>query len=371
MSEMFEAQAKAAQAKAPAAAARLHWLDAARGAAMLLVAVGHYVPAQLYGNALVWGVLRWIYAFHVPLFFFLSGITLQPERGPFLLFAAHKARALLLPWACFLALGAALRLGSGSLPLSEVPRAFLYGNLATPAAWFLPVLFCTQLLWAALVRLARRVCGQTRAFCGTLAVCAALLWGLGWAAAQLQWKWPFYAQTVPCCLVFLALGAAAKFLPLVPAWRPAAQAGVGAGCLAVCGVLAQCWPVCYSLADLVLPSYPLFLLMALLGSAGTVLCCMALSHTRLLEAWGRHSLLICLTHGYWVAGYGLLGPLLRPLFAAERSYQLCMLALGAVWFCGWMLLYVPLGGLLTRCRRLFCAAANKNEKPLDGKETLT
>lgn len=53
--------------------ARLRWLDAARGLAMLLVIIGHTVP----GNEAVIGAL---YTFHLPLFFVISGYAMRPVR---------------------------------------------------------------------------------------------------------------------------------------------------------------------------------------------------------------------------------------------------------------------------------------------------
>lgn len=52
---------------------RIIWIDYAKAIAMLFVIFGHVDS----GNYLT----NWIYSFHMPLFFLLSGITLKVYRG--------------------------------------------------------------------------------------------------------------------------------------------------------------------------------------------------------------------------------------------------------------------------------------------------
>lgn len=52
---------------------RVVWIDYAKAFAMLFVIIGHVET----GNSLT----DWVYSFHMPLFFFLSGLTLKTNRG--------------------------------------------------------------------------------------------------------------------------------------------------------------------------------------------------------------------------------------------------------------------------------------------------
>ena len=52
---------------------RILWIDYAKAFAMFFVVIGHVNS----GNYLT----NWIYSFHMPLFFFLSGITVKAYRG--------------------------------------------------------------------------------------------------------------------------------------------------------------------------------------------------------------------------------------------------------------------------------------------------
>ena len=53
----------------------IRWIDNLKGFGILLVVIGHTVPRE--------GLGQWIYAFHMPLFFFISGFLLSKkmEKG--------------------------------------------------------------------------------------------------------------------------------------------------------------------------------------------------------------------------------------------------------------------------------------------------
>ena len=71
---------------------RLSYIDIAKGFAMILVLFGHcsYCPAQLE---------VWLYSFHMPLFFALSGITFSIGKGNFKEFLIKKTKGFLVPYA--------------------------------------------------------------------------------------------------------------------------------------------------------------------------------------------------------------------------------------------------------------------------------
>ena len=72
--------------------ARLNYVDLAKGFAMLLVMLGHCknTPKNLE---------VWLYTFHMPLFFALSGYTLNLKRfHSFKEFAVNRFRRLIIPY---------------------------------------------------------------------------------------------------------------------------------------------------------------------------------------------------------------------------------------------------------------------------------
>lgn len=68
---------------------RIGWIDIAKGVGMLLVIAGHTISLH-YSYPL--------YAFHMPLFFFLSGLVLIDKKESFFVFAFNKAKSILRPW---------------------------------------------------------------------------------------------------------------------------------------------------------------------------------------------------------------------------------------------------------------------------------
>lgn len=67
-------------------------IDIAKGLALFLVVLGHVVTMHH-------TIFRWIYAFHMPAFFFLSGMTFRPEKYHTCLdYIKKRGRSLLLPY---------------------------------------------------------------------------------------------------------------------------------------------------------------------------------------------------------------------------------------------------------------------------------
>ena len=76
----------------PAVRQRIDWIDTAKGLCMILVIVGHTLP---YGNLM----RNFIFSFHMPAFFFLSGMTFRPEKYKTCLdYIKKRGRTLILPY---------------------------------------------------------------------------------------------------------------------------------------------------------------------------------------------------------------------------------------------------------------------------------
>lgn len=72
---------------------RIEWIDIAKGLGIILVIAGHTIALR-YSS--------WLYAFHMPLFFFLSGLVYsQRKYDNYGLFFGVKAKQILFPWSIF------------------------------------------------------------------------------------------------------------------------------------------------------------------------------------------------------------------------------------------------------------------------------
>jgi fucose 4-O-acetylase-like acetyltransferase len=121
-------------------------IDIAKGIAILLVFFGHTVTTPALP-------VRFIYFFHMPLFFFVSGCFFKRATG-FLFFAAKRARSILSP-VLFIGLPAALLVGflsskNGGAPfnaLTVLKRFVIQLPDASDLLWFLPCIFVLSLLF--------------------------------------------------------------------------------------------------------------------------------------------------------------------------------------------------------------------------------
>lgn len=68
---------------------RIEWIDIAKGIGIILVIAGHTIYL---------GYSYPIYAFHMPLFFFLSGLVLKDKKEGFVNFWKTKTKSLIRPW---------------------------------------------------------------------------------------------------------------------------------------------------------------------------------------------------------------------------------------------------------------------------------
>ena len=130
---------------------RIEWADISKGIGILLVIIGHCVYI---GG----GIHNWIFSFHMPLFFILSGMFLREE--PVLRFVRKKSRTLLIPYVVFCIIGliitAVIPQWRNMLNLKNI-IADIY--LASPdyinvsSVWFLVTLFLSSLMFQLCLKL--------------------------------------------------------------------------------------------------------------------------------------------------------------------------------------------------------------------------
>lgn len=170
------------------ASERIAWVDVAKGIAILLMVVGHSSLPMVVGG--------WIFAFHMPLFFILSGMTTKWKRQDWMHFAGAKLVSLGRPFVIYslICLLIIKILGLASLTWSSG-----WGDFAL---WFVPVLFAALLMtkllagvkgwtmWLLIMIFAvasggLRVCGITFPWNMSVAPLAAFFIAFGWQAKRL------------------------------------------------------------------------------------------------------------------------------------------------------------------------------------------
>lgn len=138
---------------------RITWIDTAKGIGISLVVLGH--------TALPYTIFRYIFSFHLPLFFFLSGYLFNQEKYPsFWQFLNHKFRKLVVPYFIFsgclyfywLLIGKNIEqnLGLSTKFYQPILDIFYSSNhlltIFTPL-WFLTCLFIVEIIFYFLAKL--------------------------------------------------------------------------------------------------------------------------------------------------------------------------------------------------------------------------
>ncbi|MET0553689.1 MAG: acyltransferase family protein [Vicinamibacteria bacterium] len=267
------------------------WVDAARGIGIVLVVVGHALAglrgAGLLPEAEPWLFLhRFVYAFHMPLFFFLAGLfVLGPARASTARFLDSKLRTVAWPYLVWSVLQTLVQAGTGGTN-QAVGLAALPAILHRPIMqfWFLYALFLMLVLFALLVR-----AGAGPA--AVLAVAAAL-----YVVPSVGSLGPWGpAYSVASFMVYLAAGVSLGrvvhgWLAVVPQRLAGGLAAFGFGLVAA-GTAAG--------LDGARATAPL---LAACGIAASALLAKTLAGSAVLGEWGRLSLPIFVAHTLASAG---------------------------------------------------------------------
>ncbi len=203
---------------------RLVSIDIARGLGILLVVLGHTLAEANYHvqNTTVLFLGQLIYSFHMPLFFFISGMFFNPEIR-FVDLLKRRFDSLLKPYLFtifliyFVSIFYDKNLGL-STALLRIVKA-LYGNsyyleLYWSQIWFLPALFALNLFALAFYTVFKRL-PVWSLFLGLLATLAVGVWTINWFMPfKLDWLGlnlelsglPFSLDILLVCSFFFILG---------------------------------------------------------------------------------------------------------------------------------------------------------------------
>ncbi len=140
---------------------RVTWADAARGYGIILVVFGHTLRGLVGGGLMAWtpatrGVDAWVYAFHMPLFFVLSGMFLpRLAARPIGTFAGDKLRTIAYPYLVWSTLTLLIKSSLGRSAndprtIADLPLIF---HDPIDQFWFLYVLFFLAMAAGVLLKL--------------------------------------------------------------------------------------------------------------------------------------------------------------------------------------------------------------------------
>ncbi|MGL5509084.1 MAG: acyltransferase family protein [Microcoleaceae cyanobacterium] len=140
------------------------WVDYGKGIGIFLVVLGHVirslVSSSMVANSLfLQGVDNWIYAFHIPLFFFLSGLFVNRSvTKPFPSFFINKLQVIAYPYFLWSIIQTILQIILGKYTNNEISIDNLWRIIYEPVMqfWFFYSLFIITLVYAGLSKLGVR-----------------------------------------------------------------------------------------------------------------------------------------------------------------------------------------------------------------------
>ena len=126
---------------------RLSWLDALRGFGIILITLGHLGCFEL--------CERYIYSFHVPLFFFISGYLYKTKALPLKTYIKKKTMSILVPFLAWNIMSSMVEFLLGYNTQRTLFRMLTYKGMLcwNSPLWFLLVLYFTEVLFAILDRI--------------------------------------------------------------------------------------------------------------------------------------------------------------------------------------------------------------------------
>lgn len=121
---------------------RLNYIDSSRGIAIILVVIGHIIPMDVSLN-------KYIYSFHMPIFFILSGILLYNSKTlnemEYRKIIYKKVKTLMYPYFTFSFLSILCIISTEGLIKTKeaIISTFIFDGIET--LWFLPALFMAEI----------------------------------------------------------------------------------------------------------------------------------------------------------------------------------------------------------------------------------
>lgn len=268
---------------------RIEWIDYAKGIGIFLVVLGHVLRGLVdsvgagYEQELL-AIDQWIYAFHMPLFFLLSGlfadraVTKSPRT-----FLIDRFQKILYPYFLWSAIIGALRIISGQNKGTTLPQFFtgFWTTLYYPIDifWFLFALFLISMIFYGLRKLQVPL--------PLILLASSMLYGVS-VIFPLWISWDPWLRVQTYSLYFV-LGAMARPLLVTP--RPPKALGLG-----IIGS-ALVLTLCVYFQFLVTPAPNPVL--ALISIYGCILLAKLIAQQQwlpLIQYWGSASLPIYVSH---------------------------------------------------------------------------
>lgn len=307
---------------------RLESLDIAKGIGIFLVVVGH----STFINDTI---LRWIFSFHMPLFFIISGILIShknEENTSIRSIAVRKARSILIPYAWFSLFYTIIDIISFKadlLNLNSIKINLLctFSFAGSGPLWFLPTFFMTELLFIFLLKFFGKRNGVVLSL--VMSIVGFIIASYIGIPSDYEnnllvyylMGFVFVLTRSLCCQVLVALSY--SLYELYKKHTPGNLICVVTG-IVLLGLsipLSQVNEI-IDMHNMNFGNVLLFVPCSFIGSIGLILISKALTKIRLFSFWGQNSLTIMATHLNFYLLYlgGVWAMFLNPYITRAKEY---------------------------------------------------
>lgn len=287
---------------------REKYLDIAKGIATIMVIIGHvdfaYTEAWL---------TTWVYSFHMPLFFIVSGILFRPEKyDSFKTFLKKKAKGLIIPYLILSLIIFIANMGLAFLKTKAIDGEATFKSFAGifvgwrgtewyNGLWFVSTLFFAEVLIYGIFKLARRAKRK-----GVFLSCATVILMLAGFIVMNNIKGaPLSLDIVPLCAGTIIIGYGIK--RIYERWKWIQGLGVSIVLLAI-NIITCIWN--YNITGFrvdiytsIVGNWLLFIVSSISGSLFILNISRVIRENKTLERIGRRSLIY----------YGLQGAIALPV----------------------------------------------------------
>lgn len=296
---------------------RLDYLDMAKGIGILLVVIGHLQGKDIFAlSPYILPVCTWIFSFHMPLFFIISGMLIHHKKDlekDLKVLVKKRVRGIMIPYFCFSACYISVVLYALIIERSIVPGTlfvnlwYVLSTYGMSVLWFLPTLFFGELLFLAV--------SKNRSIKISVAVLLLLtvLASLGaWRLQQFTYDTPLLERLHEFAIVLLRPILAATFIAIgyyaFYLFREHNKIQIKELLLALILLLIG---ICFvdqnggvDFRSLVQKNLFFYYLCAVCGSFGIILLCKNCKPIRILKYYGVNSLIIMAVHNNSKVLYG-------------------------------------------------------------------
>jgi fucose 4-O-acetylase-like acetyltransferase len=272
---------------------RVYWIDYAKGIGIFLVVLGHAIRGLIASlviepSALLKGVDQWIYAFHMPLFFFVSGLLIERATVKSLKTSLMiKFQTIAYPYFVWSILQELLRSLSGSRaePLGDLWRIIYQPVMQF---WFLYVLFIVSCAYVILRRYRVSVNGF-------FLICI-LLYVAHWAGFNFG-SWGV-AYMTRMNAIYFGLGAVVAQTEAISRWSQVPPKFLVSG--AIAGYIAITAAVFFHLSQMLF-LIPFLACIGIFATLALAQCLVFYAPRSFLQNWGVLSLQIFVAHSTFSA----------------------------------------------------------------------